>query len=110
MIYDSIFISNCNKSIWWNSVLDFRSIEKGVEYEYSVSAINRAIEGTPSPSATYFFEKNVCGDSRKDENEECDDGNFNNGDGCSQNCIIEKNYHCNNDGEGFTYSFPFLFC
>lgn len=75
-----------------------------------MSAINRAIEGTPSPSATYFFEKNVCGDSRKDENEECDDGNFNNGDGCSQNCIIEKNYHCNNDGEGFTYSFPFLFC
>lgn len=31
----------------------------------------------------------VCGDSKVELGEECDDGNTNNGDGCSSNCLLE---------------------
>ena len=31
----------------------------------------------------------VCGDGYNDVNEDCDDGNFNNGDGCDANCQLE---------------------
>ena len=36
-----------------------------------------------------------CGDGIKDILEECDDGNTNNGDGCSSFCQIEVGYTCN---------------
>lgn len=32
----------------------------------------------------------VCGDGIKDEGEACDDGNYNNGDGCSATCSTER--------------------
>jgi cysteine-rich repeat protein len=32
---------------------------------------------------------NVCGNGRKDANEDCDDGNFTLGDGCSPTCLAE---------------------
>jgi cysteine-rich repeat protein len=38
-----------------------------------------------------------CGDSRIDENEQCDDGNAVAGDGCSNVCAIEEGYAC--DGQ-----------
>ena len=31
----------------------------------------------------------------KDSNEGCDDGNRENGDGCSSNCAVESGYICN---------------
>lgn len=31
----------------------------------------------------------------KDSNEGCDDGNQNNNDGCSSNCVVESGYICN---------------
>jgi cysteine-rich repeat protein len=34
----------------------------------------------------------VCGDSRISGNEECDDGNFASGDGCSSTCTLELGY------------------
>jgi len=37
-----------------------------------------------SDDCTYF-----CGDSRSDETEECDDGNYDGGDGCSATCTLE---------------------
>ena len=33
-----------------------------------------------------------CGDSKRAGSETCDDGNTNNGDGCSSSCVIESNY------------------
>eukprot|EP01097_Dermamoeba_algensis_P006576 TRINITY_DN4113_c0_g1_i1.p1 TRINITY_DN4113_c0_g1~~TRINITY_DN4113_c0_g1_i1.p1 ORF type:complete len:1103 (+),score=324.46 TRINITY_DN4113_c0_g1_i1:675-3983(+) len=36
----------------------------------------------------------TCGDGVKEYNEECDDGNFYNGDGCSKFCKIEENWNC----------------
>lgn len=35
-----------------------------------------------------------CGDGKKVEAEECDDGNKENGDGCNQACQIELDYEC----------------
>jgi len=36
----------------------------------------------------------VCGNGIPEYGEECDDGNNNNGDGCSSNCTIEPNHTC----------------
>lgn len=36
----------------------------------------------------------VCGDGIKAASEGCDDGNTQNGDGCSSNCTIESAYYC----------------
>lgn len=36
----------------------------------------------------------VCGNGQPEYGEECDDGNTNNGDGCSTNCTIEENFTC----------------
>lgn len=35
-----------------------------------------------------------CGDARRVSTESCDDGNLENGDGCSSTCTIENNYLC----------------
>ena len=39
-----------------------------------------------------YIEK--CGDGRNLQINECDDGNTNNGDGCSKDCKIEQNFKC----------------
>ena len=41
-----------------------------------------------------FTIKSVCGDNLIDTDEQCDDGNILNGDGCSNQCIIEDNWKC----------------
>mmetsp|Transcript_20067 Transcript_20067/g.17165 ORF Transcript_20067/g.17165 Transcript_20067/m.17165 type:complete len:99 (+) Transcript_20067:1554-1850(+) len=35
-----------------------------------------------------------CGNAVKERYEECDDGNFSDGDGCNKNCLIEEGYDC----------------
>lgn len=46
----------------------------------------------------YAFDSNsclaVCGDGLVFSSEECDDGNNDNGDGCSSICQLETNYRC----------------
>ncbi len=39
-------------------------------------------------------EQQVCGNNVVDENEGCDDGNTNNGDGCTDDCVIEVDKGC----------------
>ncbi len=36
----------------------------------------------------------VCGDSEPDAGEQCDDGNLNDGDGCSSTCTVETGFSC----------------
>ena len=43
----------------------------------------------------------ICGDGRHMGILECDDGNLNDGDGCSSMCVIEANYFCYG-GNAFT--------
>ena len=38
----------------------------------------------------------VCGDGNVEAPEECDDGNTNNGDGCSDSCEVEEGWDCTN--------------
>jgi len=34
----------------------------------------------------------ICGNGREDPGEECDDGNYDNGDGCNSSCKVEFGY------------------
>eukprot|EP01097_Dermamoeba_algensis_P011623 TRINITY_DN905_c0_g2_i1.p1 TRINITY_DN905_c0_g2~~TRINITY_DN905_c0_g2_i1.p1 ORF type:complete len:943 (-),score=224.10 TRINITY_DN905_c0_g2_i1:572-3400(-) len=43
-----------------------------------------------------------CGDGLKWDNEQCDDGNSNDGDGCSSTCQIEDGYDCSDDTSPYT--------
>ena len=36
----------------------------------------------------------VCGNSKKEDSEACDDGNQKNGDGCDTSCKVEKGWSC----------------
>ena len=41
-----------------------------------------------------------CANGVLDDSEECDDGNFSDGDGCDALCRVEDHYMCEKDGEG----------
>lgn len=51
----------------------------------------------------FFLSQNacadICGDGKIFTNE-CDDGNTNDGDGCSSACKVESKYTCTNNGNG----------
>ena len=44
----------------------------------------------------------LCGDGRKNDYNECDDGNLQSSDGCNSLCVVEKNWKCS----GGTFSTP----
>jgi uncharacterized repeat protein (TIGR01451 family) len=48
----------------------------------------------PGVTTTLTTEVGACGDGVKVSSEQCDDGNFINGDGCSASCAIEPGYAC----------------
>jgi fibro-slime domain-containing protein len=54
---------------------------------------------TSTDAATNVAAANYCGDGVIDQNEQCDDGNTNSGDGCSKICQVESNYDCSNAGQ-----------
>ena len=45
-----------------------------------------------------------CGDGRRITPEECDDGNTNNGDGCSSRCWVENGYSCTDANFSLAYT------
>lgn len=47
-----------------------------------------------SPEVRFSVGVNVCGDGKKGDSEECDDGNLKDGDGCSHQCVVENGFHC----------------
>jgi fibro-slime domain-containing protein len=54
----------------------------------------------------------LCGDGSVDTNEQCDDGNTEGGDGCSQTCTVEHGFDCSNarcDDHGCTMHVPVVF-
>jgi cysteine-rich repeat protein len=54
-------------------------------------------EVTPTPTPTPPPSSDVCGDGKKGETEECDDGNTESGDGCSSTCQEEDCFFCKYD-------------
>lgn len=76
------------------SQIFYRSIKEGKRYEYSVTVLSNGIEGISSPLTSFVLNENVCGDGKRAGSEECDDGNLEDGDGCSQQCTVEANFHC----------------
>ena len=47
-----------------------------------------------SPKTTWKAIHERCGDGVRGRDEDCDDGNSRNGDGCSSDCTVEKDYVC----------------
>ncbi len=50
--------------------------------------------GTPSGNVALMREQAVCGNSRVQGDEGCDDGNTTAGDGCSEACALEEGFTC----------------
>jgi len=48
-------------------------------------------------------EENVCGNGLFDSGEECDDGNTNSSDGCSDICEVEYGYSCQGQPSACTF-------
>ncbi|CAD8184643.1 unnamed protein product [Paramecium octaurelia] len=44
-----------------------------------------------------------CGDAYQSTFEQCDDGNQDNGDGCSSKCMLEENWSCNQDQPNYCF-------
>ncbi|CAD8108670.1 unnamed protein product [Paramecium sonneborni] len=51
---------------------------------------------------------NICGDGVLSNLEECDDGNQNDGDGCSKNCLTEVNWICHLDSDCTYVQYPII--
>ena len=66
-----------------------------VEAGYACEPVGKPDDQGKQPSHCYA---RVCGDGFAVGNEECDDGNTQNGDGCSKFCKREPNYNCPNTG------------
>lgn len=81
-----------NPSTPVNFIRFLSPIKGGKNYTFTAefvdhSSIQVSCLDTTSPA--------VCGNGDPETGEECDDGNANNGDGCSGNCIVEPGYTCN---------------
>jgi cysteine-rich repeat protein len=59
---------------------------QGVTVSELITAVNNALTGCPAPA--------VCGNGKKEGDEQCDDGNTWNGDGCAANCTSEQDLPC----------------
>ena len=63
------------------------------KYTFYVKAINQySNEASSNSSLTVEIKK--CGDSTPIISEECDDGNLEDFDGCSSDCLLEEGYAC----------------
>lgn len=56
--------------------------------------INSFISGSRKAQNCFAGVNAVCGNGRREKGEACDDGNGNNGDGCSATCKLEAGYVC----------------
>lgn len=55
--------------------------------------------GPPPPDGVVIGDPNLCGNGTMDPNEACDDGNRDNGDGCSRFCQKSALYDCPTPGQ-----------
>ena len=69
-------------------------VESGWECLQEGSPCQKKTTPDPTPTPVPKPTKAVCGDGFKSGSEECDDGNTDDGDGCSAECTVEKGYDC----------------
>ncbi|XP_042612734.1 pappalysin-1-like isoform X1 [Cyprinus carpio] len=73
-----------------------RDIKPDETYTYHVLTVSRTAESEPSPPLSHQLGSPYCGDGlvQKYLGEQCDDMNFANGDGCSNQCKKEPLFNC----------------
>ncbi|XP_076854279.1 pregnancy-associated plasma protein A, pappalysin 1b [Brachyhypopomus gauderio] len=73
-----------------------RDVESGEIYTYHVLTVSKTAESEPSPPLVHQLGSPYCGDGhvQKYLGEQCDDMNFSNGDGCSNQCKKEPLFNC----------------
>uniref|UniRef100_A0A8B9H560 Pregnancy-associated plasma protein A, pappalysin 1b n=1 Tax=Astyanax mexicanus TaxID=7994 RepID=A0A8B9H560_ASTMX len=73
-----------------------RNVKPGETYTYHVLTVSRTAESEPSPPLIHQLGSPYCGDGlvQKYLGEQCDDMNFANGDGCSNQCKKEPLFNC----------------
>jgi cysteine-rich repeat protein len=72
---------------------------------YPQGGLPPVVFGTATPTATLIADPNlmpcpVCGNGVTEPPEQCDDGNRNDGDGCSSNCQMEEPVPGDSNGDG----------
>ncbi len=71
-----------------------------------IAVLGSAYGDDIDPNELYFcVETGTCGDGSKAGSEECDDGNTNNEDGCSSECLIETDWQCDNTENSLSQCF-----
>ncbi|CAD8130817.1 unnamed protein product [Paramecium sonneborni] len=72
--------------------------QEGYEIDYNKKCLFIISEYMEDGKREQIYEQQIkCGDTIKQENEGCDDGNDISYDGCSQTCQVENNWQCNED-------------
>uniref|UniRef100_A0A4W4HRZ7 Sushi domain-containing protein n=1 Tax=Electrophorus electricus TaxID=8005 RepID=A0A4W4HRZ7_ELEEL len=73
-----------------------RDVKSGETYTYHVLTVSKTTESEPSPPLIHQLGSAYCGDGliQKYLGEQCDDMNFSNGDGCSNQCKKEPLFNC----------------
>ncbi|XP_067938651.1 pappalysin-1-like isoform X2 [Watersipora subatra] len=77
-----------------DTLYEDKTVEANVQYSYKITAIIGDVIGMSSSPFIYVHNQKFCGNGQADEAEECDDGNFAGGDGCSSDCKVERGYVC----------------
>ena len=78
---------NNDKAFTWTS----NSAKKSFSFDLKTTADSRSGKGS---KYTIFIDDSVC---NKPTTEQCDDGNTNNNDGCTDQCKVELGYVCKED-------------
>ncbi|KAI7812733.1 pregnancy-associated plasma protein A, pappalysin 1b isoform X1 [Triplophysa rosa] len=73
-----------------------RDVKPDETYTYHILTVSRQAESEPSPPLSHQLGSPYCGDGliQKYLGEQCDDMNFVNGDGCSNQCRKEPSFNC----------------
>lgn len=96
--------SDSNNNRFFNSRLCYNN-QTGGSYDiedYDSNIFNEVTCDTSDPNGLCDYsctvEESLCGNNLIDSGEECDDGNNQDGDGCSSTCQVEEGWYCDGDG------------
>ena len=98
-----IFVSppsiDSNGTLFFTLRQDFM-LSSSFEFNISVTLSDDGKINNVSRSEDMILVVEVCGNQRVSQSETCDDGNVENGDGCTGTCGVECGYVCSGEGVG----------